>query len=118
MSAARDPREVEMLAIVNMQAVPEDVRKGVQELALSSSNNADTQKAAEAETSLASQADATAHNAEESDDEILSPGTKIRPNVTVEDARKFAERLYGIVASEIKELDSYDDRNFLIKADW
>lgn len=50
-------------------------------------------------------------------DEILKPGLKIRPDVSADDARKLAERLYGIVSKEISELMSYDDRNFLIHAD-
>lgn len=116
MSAARDPREVEMLAIVNMQTVPAEVRQGVEKLELSK-NDTDGQAAAETTLSETEATKASATADEEQTDEILSPGTKIRPTVSVDDARKFAERLYGIVASEIKELISYDDRNFLIKAD-
>lgn len=56
-------------------------------------------------------------NADGDDDEILKPGAKIRPEVNSDDARKLAERLYGIVSREISELESYDDRNFLIHAD-
>lgn len=93
----RDPREVEMLAIVNMQPIPAEVIKGLQDLETS----ATTIKVDEAEE----------------EDVILKPGTKIRPLVTIDDARKLAERLYGIVAKDISELISYDDRNFLIHAD-
>lgn len=50
-------------------------------------------------------------------DDILKPGSKIRPNVSEEDVIKLVERLYGIVTREIAELKSYDDRNFLIHVD-
>lgn len=49
--------------------------------------------------------------------ETLKPGSKIRPVVTEEEVRKLAERLYGIIVLEMGEMDSYDDRNFLIQAD-
>lgn len=82
-----DPKEVELVQIVNEQGKPHHIEgtAGVD------------------------------GNAEE--DEILRPGTKIRPNVTEDDARKLAERLYGITTKEIIELISYDDRNFLIHVD-
>lgn len=48
---------------------------------------------------------------------ILKPGTKIRPIISEEEAVRFAERLYGITTKEITELKSYDDRNFLIQVD-
>lgn len=51
------------------------------------------------------------------EESILQPGTKIKPNVTENDAQKLAERLYGIVATEMGEMVSYDDKNFLIIAD-
>ena len=50
-------------------------------------------------------------------DDILKPGSKIRPNVTEEEVIKLVERLYGIVTQEIAELKSYDDRNYLIQVD-
>ncbi|XP_058812415.1 hydroxylysine kinase [Topomyia yanbarensis] len=53
----------------------------------------------------------------ESDAVTLKPGSKIRPIVTEEDVRKLAERLYGIIILEMCELDSYDDKNYLIQAD-
>ncbi|XP_055632177.1 hydroxylysine kinase [Toxorhynchites rutilus septentrionalis] len=53
----------------------------------------------------------------ESGPETLKPGSKIRPIVTEEGVRKLAERLYGIIVLEMCELDSYDDKNFLIQAD-
>lgn len=104
---SRDPRELEMLAIINMQPHPDEVAliKGIELLETSTTT-----------TSTASIADDSDQNAD-NDDGILKPGTKIRPVMDAEDARKLAERLYGIVASEIKELVSFDDRNFLIKAD-
>lgn len=48
---------------------------------------------------------------------VLKPGTKIRPEITEEEAARLAERLYGITTSEICPLVSYDDRNFLIHVD-
>lgn len=48
---------------------------------------------------------------------VLKPGTKIRPEITEEEAARLAERLYGITTSEICPLVSYDDRNFLIQVD-
>uniref|UniRef100_A0A182QZM0 Hydroxylysine kinase n=1 Tax=Anopheles farauti TaxID=69004 RepID=A0A182QZM0_9DIPT len=49
--------------------------------------------------------------------ETLKPGSQIRPTVTEDEIRKLAERLYGIIVLEMCELDSYDDRNFMIQAD-
>lgn len=49
--------------------------------------------------------------------ETLKPGSKIRPVVTEEEVRKLLERLYGIIVLEMGEMDSYDDKNFLIQAD-
>lgn len=99
---ARDPREVEMLAIINMQPIPDKIAQEIQEIGTST-----TTLKIEDET----------HNKAEEEDVILKPGSKIRPIVEINDISKLAERLYGIVASEISELISYDDRNFLIKAD-
>lgn len=56
-------------------------------------------------------------HAGESRPETLKPGSKIKPTVSEEDVRKLAERLYGIIILEMCELDSYDDRNYLIQAD-
>lgn len=53
----------------------------------------------------------------DSDQVILKPGTKIRPQVTEEEAVRLAERLYGISTRDISELVSYDDKNFLIHVD-
>ncbi|XP_055609728.1 hydroxylysine kinase [Uranotaenia lowii] len=49
--------------------------------------------------------------------QFLKPGSKIRPIVSEEDVRKLVERLYGIIVLEMCELDSYDDKNYLIQAD-
>uniref|UniRef100_A0A182NMK5 Hydroxylysine kinase n=1 Tax=Anopheles dirus TaxID=7168 RepID=A0A182NMK5_9DIPT len=49
--------------------------------------------------------------------ETLKPGSQIRPVVNEDGIRKLAERLYGIIVLEMCELDSYDDRNFMIQAD-
>lgn len=100
----RDPREVEMIAIINMQPVPEAISKEIQEIETSTTTLKIEEKPKEEEE-------------KDDNDTILKPGAKIRPIVTVEEASKLAERLYGIVTSEIIELISYDDRNFLIKAD-
>lgn len=45
------------------------------------------------------------------------PGSKIRPQVSDEEAIRLAERLYGISTSDISELVSYDDKNFKIHSD-
>lgn len=49
--------------------------------------------------------------------ETLKPGSKIRPVVTEDEVRKLLERLYGIIVLEMGEMDSYDDKNFLVQAD-
>lgn len=48
---------------------------------------------------------------------MLKPGTKIRPQVSEDEAIRLAERLYGISTRDISELLSYDDKNFLIHVD-
>ena len=48
---------------------------------------------------------------------ILQPGSDIKPKVKTEEVESLVRRLYGITTSEIKELISYDDRNYLIKED-
>lgn len=53
----------------------------------------------------------------DSEQVILKPGSKIRPQVTEEEAVHLVERLYGISTREISELVSYDDKNFLIHVD-
>lgn len=49
--------------------------------------------------------------------EVILPGSDIKPKVTVADVEKLAERLYGIVVKDIKEMLAYDDRNYLIQED-
>lgn len=53
----------------------------------------------------------------DTDQVILKPGSKIRPQVGEEEAIRLAERLYGISTRDISELMSYDDKNFLIHVD-
>ncbi|XP_041764013.1 hydroxylysine kinase [Anopheles merus] len=61
--------------------------------------------------------DETENGAESVAQGTLKPGSPIRPLVSEEEVRKLAERLYGIIVLEMCELDSYDDRNFMIHAD-
>jgi hydroxylysine kinase len=49
--------------------------------------------------------------------EILKPGFKIKPDVTENDVKRLAARLYGITIKEISELISYDDRVYVIHPD-
>lgn len=49
--------------------------------------------------------------------DILKPGSKIQPVVNEDDAMHLAERFYGISTKDIKELNSYDDKNFHIRVD-
>jgi hypothetical protein len=37
-----------------------------------------------------------------------------KPNVTVADVRRLLENIYGIKGVEVKELNAYVDRNYLI----
>ena len=106
-----DPRELEMLAIINMQPVPEDLKNKIHEIETGIVNLDVEPAAAEGE---GEKKEVVEDNVEE---DLLRPGRKIRPEMTQEDATKIAERLYGIVASSIIELNSYDDRNYLIQAD-
>ncbi|CRL06750.1 CLUMA_CG019508, isoform A [Clunio marinus] len=48
---------------------------------------------------------------------ILKPGAKIKPQIDASVAKQYALKLYGIHALDVCELNSYDDRNFLIFAD-
>jgi len=45
--------------------------------------------------------------------DILEPGTIIKPAVTPALASHLLTKLYGMKAESVKELNSYDDRNFL-----
>lgn len=49
--------------------------------------------------------------------EIYVLGTKIKPEFSQEQAKQIMQKIYGINTLEICELNSYDDRNFLIYAD-
>ncbi|KAL5280418.1 HYKK family protein [Megaselia abdita] len=51
------------------------------------------------------------------DSEIIPVGSDIKPKLTISEAEKLAERLYGIVVKDIKEIIAYDDRNFIIQED-
>lgn len=44
-------------------------------------------------------------------------GMKIKPQVDDSAAKEIVQRIYGIKAIEICELNAYDDKNFLIYAD-
>lgn len=48
---------------------------------------------------------------------ILQRGEVIKPIVTEDSVRALAERLYGISCLELKELNSYDDKNYHITED-
>ncbi|XP_014468097.1 PREDICTED: hydroxylysine kinase [Dinoponera quadriceps] len=48
----------------------------------------------------------------EYNDTLLIPGQRIRPPVTGEIAAGLLERLYGMRATSVRELDAYDDRNY------
>lgn len=52
-----------------------------------------------------------------SSNNLLKPGLKIKPQITIDDVEKLAQRLYGIIVNDIKELNSYDDRNYFINED-
>jgi len=47
----------------------------------------------------------------------LQPGQSIRPILGCEEAKKLVERLYKLKVVKIKELNSYDDRNFHVAVD-
>ncbi|XP_023296880.2 hydroxylysine kinase [Lucilia cuprina] len=47
----------------------------------------------------------------------LQPGSDIKPKVNNEIVESLLRRLYGITIGEMKEMISYDDRNYLIKED-
>ncbi|XP_039307586.1 hydroxylysine kinase [Solenopsis invicta] len=48
----------------------------------------------------------------EYNDTLLIPGQHIRPPVTEETAIALLERLYGMRATSVRELNAYDDRNY------
>ncbi len=49
--------------------------------------------------------------------EVLEPGTVIKPQMGKEKAIAWALELYGLHAIDVKEFNSYDDRNFFFKVD-
>ncbi|XP_067210824.1 hydroxylysine kinase [Linepithema humile] len=48
----------------------------------------------------------------EYNDTLLIPGQRIRPPVTKDMAVALLERIYGMRATSVRELDAYDDRNY------
>lgn len=51
-------------------------------------------------------------------DGVLKPAeTSIRPVINAASARSLVESLYGLTVTSIQELNSYDDRNFLVKVE-
>lgn len=45
----------------------------------------------------------------------LQPGQRIKPNVSLDQAKKLVEEYYKLEVESIKELNSYDDNNFYVK---
>lgn len=43
---------------------------------------------------------------------VLQPGQVIRPVMDEENAKTLARKLFGLTVTSIKELNSYDDKNF------
>lgn len=107
-----DPREVEMISIVNMQEVSEELKKEIQDI----ESGVKLPPSELKKLQIVEDVIATVQDDDE-EGEILQPGKKIKPEITEEEAIKLAERLYGIVTKDITELNSYDDRNFLIHSD-
>ena len=44
----------------------------------------------------------------------LQPGQQIKPNVSQEEIFDLVRKLYNLEVDTVKELNSYDDRNFYI----
>jgi len=53
----------------------------------------------------------------EYNDTLLIPGQHIRPPVTEETAVALLERLYGMRATSVREINAYDDRNYHVMCD-
>lgn len=109
-----------MISIVNMREVPEEIKKEIEDIESGVKLPPSELKKLKIAEELAKKQEEERQREQEDDveeDVILKSGEKIKPEVTVEEAVKFAERLYGIVAKDITELVSYDDRNFLIHSD-
>ena len=49
--------------------------------------------------------------------EVLEPGVVIKPQMDKDQAISWIWHLYGLKATNVKELNSYDDRNFFFKID-
>lgn len=95
-----------------MQDVPEEIKKEIQDIESGVKLPPSELK------KLKIVEDETPKEQDDNDEDvILQSGQKIKPEITAEEAVKFAERLYGIVTKDITELNSYDDRNFLIHSD-
>ena len=47
---------------------------------------------------------------------LLEPGARIKPEVDIKLAHQIAQKFYNLEVLDVTELNSYDDRNFLIKA--
>jgi len=45
----------------------------------------------------------------------LTPGQRIRPVLDCDKAVELVESLYGFKVLEVRQLDSYDDRNFHVR---
>lgn len=48
---------------------------------------------------------------------LLNPGQKVKPVIKHGEVLKIVQQLYKINVASIVELNSYDDRNFLIQSD-
>lgn len=48
---------------------------------------------------------------------LLKPGQKIKPPVGPNDVPSLVNRIYALNVIQVKELNSYDDRNFYIKTE-
>jgi len=51
----------------------------------------------------------------DSENLMLQPGQQIKPDVTPEDVHRLVQQFYNLEVTSVKELNSYDDRNFFIK---
>ncbi|KAG7196352.1 hypothetical protein KM043_001332 [Ampulex compressa] len=52
------------------------------------------------------------HRKTNMENQLLSPGQRIRPSVTEEEAVALLKKLYGMKATSIIELNAYDDKNY------
>ena len=49
--------------------------------------------------------------------DLLEPGKKIKPIIDLDSVKKLVENLFPFKVIKIIEIDSYDDRNYLIEID-